>query len=68
MNDNYLKFEFDIQLLHTNHKSNGDTCHESNGDSIYIISVYKIYSKNGKTKGHKQYIYIYIFFFFLFNW
>ena len=36
MNDNYAKFEFEIQLLHI--------CHESNDDSVYIISVYKIYS------------------------
>ena len=38
MNDNYTKFEFIIQLLYT--------CHKSNDDSTYIISVYKIYSKN----------------------
>ena len=31
MNDNYKKFEFEIQLLHI--------CHESNGDSD-ILSVY----------------------------
>ena len=34
MNDNYVKFEFEIQLLHT--------YHESNGDSVYTISVGKI--------------------------
>ena len=42
MNDNYAKFEFKIQFLHT--------CHESNDDSVYTVSVGKIYS-----------IYIYIF-------
>ena len=36
MNDNYVKFEFKIQLLHA--------YHESNGDSVYTVSVYKIYS------------------------
>ena len=36
-NDNYTKFEFEIQLLHI--------CHESNGDSIYTVNAYKIYSK-----------------------
>ena len=36
MNDNYAKFKFEIQLLHT--------CHESNGDSAYTVSVYKIYA------------------------
>ena len=36
MNDNYAKFKFEIQLLHT--------CHESNDDSVYNVSVYKIYS------------------------
>ena len=59
MNDNYVKFEFDIQFLHT--------CHESNGDSVYTVSVYKIYSKKGNTKGNQQYIYIYIYI-FRFNW
>ena len=38
MNDNYTKFEFEIQLLHK--------CHGSSGDSVYTVSVYKIYSKN----------------------
>ena len=37
MNDNYVKFEFEIQLLHA--------CHEPNGYSIYTVNVYKIYSK-----------------------
>ena len=37
MNDNYTKFEFEIQLLHM--------CHKSNGDSIYTVNVYKIYPK-----------------------
>ena len=37
MNDNYTKFEFEIQLLYT--------CHESNDDSVYTVSVGKIYSK-----------------------
>ena len=36
MNDNYAKFKFKIQLLHA--------YHESNGDSVYTVSVYKIYS------------------------
>ena len=36
MNDNYAKFEFEIEFLHT--------CHESNGDSVYTVSVGKIYS------------------------
>ena len=35
MNDNYTKFEFEIQLLHA--------YHESNGDSVYTVNVYKIY-------------------------
>ena len=38
MNNTYTKFEFEIQLLYT--------CHESNNDSVYTISIYKIYSKN----------------------
>ena len=37
MNENYVKFEFEIQLLHAYHKFNGD--------SVYTISVYKIYSE-----------------------
>ena len=42
MNDNYEKFEFEIQLLHT--------CHEFNDDStVYTISVGKIYSFNNTT-------------------
>ena len=36
MNDNYAKFEFEIQFLYT--------YYESNGDSVYTISIYKIYS------------------------
>ena len=36
MNDKYAKFEFKIQLLHK--------CHRFNGDSVYTVSVYKIYS------------------------
>ena len=36
MNDNYTKFEFEIQFLYI--------CHGSNGDSIYTVNVYKIYS------------------------
>ena len=36
MNDNYAKFEFEIQFLHM--------CHGSNGDSVYTVSVGKIYS------------------------
>ena len=35
MNDNYAKFKFEIQHLHA--------CYESNGDSVYTVSVYKIY-------------------------
>ena len=37
MNDNYAKFEFEIQFLYT--------CYESKDDSVYIVSVNKIYSK-----------------------
>mgnify|MGYP004711230515 CR=1 FL=1 len=37
MNDNYAKFEFEIQFLHT--------CYEYNDDSVYTVSVGKIYSK-----------------------
>ena len=36
MNDTYVKFEFEIQILLR--------CHASNGDSVYTVSVYKIYS------------------------
>ena len=36
MNDKYVNFEFKIQLFHI--------CHKSNDDSVYAISVYKIYS------------------------
>ena len=36
MNANNVKFEFEIQFLHT--------CHESNGDSVYTVSIFKIYS------------------------
>ena len=36
MNDNYAKFEFEIQLSHI--------CHGSNNDSVYTVNVYKIYS------------------------
>ena len=42
MNDNYVKFEFEIQILHT--------CHESNDDSVYTVSVGKIYSITKKKK------------------
>ena len=38
MNDNYVTFKFEIQLLYA--------CHEFNNDSVYTISVEKIYSKN----------------------
>ena len=36
MNDNYAKFEFEIQFLRI--------CHKSNDDSVYTVSVGKIYS------------------------
>ena len=36
MNDTYTKFEFEIQLLHV--------YHGSNGDNVNIVSVYEIYS------------------------
>ena len=35
MNNNDANFEFEIQLLHT--------YHVSNDDSVYTVSVYKIY-------------------------
>ena len=51
MNDNYAKFEFKIQFLHT--------CHESNGDSVYTVSVHKIYLLNYTYKSSK-YALVYI--------
>ena len=36
MNDKNIKFEFKIKLLHI--------CQEPNDNSIYTISIYKIYS------------------------
>ena len=36
MNNNYIKFKFEIQILYMHY--------ESNGDNIYIVSAYKIYS------------------------
>ena len=46
MNDNYVKFKFEIQLLYT--------CHKSNDDNVYTVNVGKIYSYI------YTYIYIYI--------
>ena len=38
MNDNYAKFKFELRLLHV--------YHGSNGRNVYIVSAYKIYSKD----------------------
>ena len=42
MNDNYAKFEFEIQFLHM--------YHEFNGDNVCTVHVYKIYSKRKERK------------------
>ena len=35
MNDNYVKFEFEIQFLHI--------YYEFNGDNLFTVNIYKIY-------------------------
>ena len=59
MNDNYIKFEFEIQFSYICHKSNGDTLSmyikfTYNNNRVSLIYTYNIYTIIVRSMTHVQ--------------